>query len=129
MCYLYLILRSADIRTKKKLKCIMRTVIHPSKGNSPYSSFSKGEWAFGNFVHPLEGWFILHSPFLNPEFLAVHPWEGWFIYPFWGRSTLKVEYVHPFWRVRILHFSQTFYFYISNPLRFRLNQFYLNWKK
>ena len=78
-----------------RLKCIMRTFIHPSKGDSPYSPFhspflkgespfSKGEWASGKKIHPskrvnvftLEG----ESPFKkgeSPSKRVNHPSEGW----------------------------------------------------
>ncbi len=57
----------------------MRTFIHPSKGDSPYSPFSKGEWASGKKIHlskrvnlfTLEG----ESPFKKDESLRSLSWK------------------------------------------------------
>ena len=67
------------------LNYIWRTFIHPSKRDSPYSPFSKGEWVFQNKIQP-----EVESPFLKDEspFWRVnrkrvnvgwidHPSKGW----------------------------------------------------
>ncbi len=108
----HILLKTFPKKGKIRLKCIMRTFIHPSKVDSPYSPFhspflkgespfSKGEWASGKKIHPSFTLFQLRLLGDSPFRRVIYPFWGWFTL-LEGWFTLKGECVHPFWRVNLL---------------------------